>query len=50
MTANDHLTPGEKEHLAGQRRAAYRRVIVTLAVAVLLPALVYLAWRARRET
>jgi hypothetical protein len=50
MTTDDMLTPEEKEYLEGERRSAYRRLIVKLAVAVLLPALVFLAWRARRET
>jgi hypothetical protein len=50
MVADDKLTPEEKQFLDDKRRSANRRLIATLAVAVLLPALVFLAWRARRET
>jgi hypothetical protein len=50
MIAGEHLSPDENQFLTKERRKAWRRLIVTLSLALLLPALVFLAWRARRET
>jgi hypothetical protein len=49
-TAYDHLRSEEKRFLTEERRSARRRLIAKLAAAVILPVLVFLAWRAWRET